>query len=145
MFVAPLFINFLNRNLYIVFICFLFQGASSTYPSFYCDITQTQLKNHNGVKHNFETVKCCVRQFDVMEGHLKDQIKGLGEEFEHLSDNVNDFFENIDLNQRNDVERKFRSRGKNHKSIIGQVNSGVKSMEFEVGGELHNEIGLIIV
>ena len=62
---------------YLLTFFHLFQGASSTFPSFYCDVTQTQLKNHNGVLHNFETVKCCVRQFEVIEKNLKDQIKGL--------------------------------------------------------------------
>ena len=92
--------------------------------------------------HNFETVKCCIRQFEDIEKNLKNQIKGLGKDYDYLSDNVDKFFEFSEVNQRNDLERKFRVRGKNHKSIIGKVNSGVESMNHVIGGELHNEIGL---
>ena len=48
----------------------------------------------------------------------------------------------VDQYQRNDVERKFRIRGKKNKSIIGRVTSGVEDMEHAVGGELHNTIGV---
>ena len=83
-----------------------------------------------------------MRKFDVMENHLKDQIKSLGGEFKDFSDDVDGFFDYVNVHERNDTERKFRTQGKHHKSQIGKVNSGVESMEFALGGELHNEIGV---
>ena len=79
-----------------------------------------------------------MRQFEDMKKHFEDQIADLNENFVD-SDN---FIEDAVESQRNDFERHFRNKGKTHKSIIGRNNSGVKSMDFCVGGELHNEIGI---
>jgi hypothetical protein len=32
--------------------------------------------------------------------------------------------------------------GKKHNSVIGRNNSGIESLEFAVGGDLHNQIGI---
>ena len=74
-----------------------------------------------------------------MDKNLQDEIKALNET--DLSD-TGDFLDFVTKNERSDIERKFRNRGKHHKSIIGKVNSGIDSMEFALGGELHNEIGI---
>ena len=117
---------------------FSLQGASATYPSFYCDISQSKLKDHGKEAHNFNTVKCCLRTFDSMKGHLQDQIEDLDEDLS----GVDDICDYVFKNDRNEIERKFRDRGKHHKSVIAKVNSGIESMEYALGGELHNEIGL---
>ena len=76
-----------------------------------------------------------------MEKHLKDQIEDL-DEIEDFND-VDEFCEFVFNNDRNDIERVFRDKGKHHNSVIAKVNSGVESMDFAMGGELHNEIGLV--
>ena len=75
-----------------------------------------------------------------MERHLLDQIETV-KDYEGPSE-VDSFFEWVNTNERNDVERQFRDNGKHYQSVIGKVNSCVDSMEFTVGGELHNEIGV---
>ena len=74
-----------------------------------------------------------------MEVNFQEQIDRLDEDISE----VEDFAEFVVLNGRNDLERKFRVAGKSHKSVIGQINSCVDSMEFALGGCLHNEIGLV--
>ena len=119
---------------------FLLQGASATFPSFYCDIKQDQLKNHGKKAHNFETVQCKERSFDDLKVKFKEQVECLGE---GLISEVDNFAEFVVINGRNDIERKFRDFGKHHKSLIGQNNSAVDSIDFMCGGCLHNEIGLV--
>ena len=121
-----------------------FQGASATYPAFHCDISQEKLKKHGtaAIEHNFNTVKCQLRDFGRMKQHLKDQISDL-EDLEEDFIDVSEFFEHVITNDRNDYERQFRVKGKYHNSVIGNNNSGLDSMEFALGGELHNEIGII--
>ena len=119
---------------------FLLQGASSTFPSFYCDIIQSKLKNHKEEKHNFETVKCNLRNFDKMKEHLLKQIANVSDYKGRLD--IDEFFHWVKINERNDVERQFRDKGKHNQSVIGKVNSCVDSMEYALGGELHNEIGV---
>ena len=77
-----------------------------------------------------------------MEKHLQDQISDLADLEEDFID-VGQFFDHVIQNDRNDYERQFRLKGKYHSSIIGNNNSGVNSMEFALGGELHNQIGII--
>ena len=79
-----------------------------------------------------------MRSFEDTGGHLDDQINQLDEEFEDR----NNFIKTVFEDDRHDIERIFRERGKFHKSVIGEVNSGVESMEFVLGGPLHNEIGV---
>ena len=74
-----------------------------------------------------------------MEKNFQEQIHSLDEDLS----GVDNFAEFVVVNGRNDLERKFREAGKKHKSVIGQNNSGVDSMEKAMGGCLHNEIGLI--
>ena len=76
------------------------------YPSHYCDIAQSKLKQHSKEPHNFKTVKCCTRTFERMEKHLKDQIEDL-DEIEDFND-VDEFCEFVFNNDRNDIERIFR-------------------------------------
>ena len=93
-------------------------------------------------EHNFNTVKCKLRVFQKMKEHLVDQISDLGDLQEDFTD-VDNFFEHVIQNDRNDYERQFREKGKYHHSVIGNNNSGVVSMEMAPGGSLHNEIGLV--
>jgi hypothetical protein len=97
------------------------------------------LKNHGKEPHNFQTVKCCERKFEEIEKDFQNQITQLNEDFGM----VEDFTKFVVLNNRHDIERKFRDNGKNNNSVIGTVNTCVDSMEFIVGGGLHNEIGLV--
>ena len=72
-----------------------------------------------------------------MKSHLEDQIEALDEDF----DSIEAFSEAVFKDGRHDIERKFRDKGKLHGSVIGRVNTGVESMEYVLGGPLHNEIG----
>ena len=89
-------------------------------------------------EHNFMTGKCSVRSFTQMETRLKDQIKSLKEPF----DSIADFKRAVYEDDRHDLERVLRAKGKNYDSVIGVVNTGVESFEFVLGGPLHNEIGI---
>ena len=73
-----------------------------------------------------------------MKVQLEGQIDDFGEDFE----NLDNFSETVFKYERHDVERSFRKKGKCHESVIGVVNSGVESMEYVLGGPLHNEIGI---
>ena len=122
----------------------LFQGASASFPAFYCNVSQSMLRNHASAEqeHNFKTIDCKLRGFGEMRNHLKDQISEL------MDDDVKcmppeEFFKHAVDSDRNDYEREFRVRGKRHGSIIGRNNSCVDSMDFVIGGGLHNEIGLV--
>ena len=117
-----------------------FQGASATYPSFSCDVKLADLKpnSRSDNEHNSNTSKCKQRSFEKMKVQLQSQIDDLGEEFEGLDN----FSETVFKDERHDVERSFREKGKYHESVIGVVNSGVESMEYVLGGPLHNEIGI---
>ena len=53
----------------------LFQGASASFPSFYCDIKQDQLKNHGKEAHNFQTVQCKERRFDELKIKFTEQVE----------------------------------------------------------------------
>ena len=120
---------------------FLLQGASASYPSHYCSIHQDTLKKH-GTKekeHNHLTVTCQLRDFGRMKQHIMDQISDV-DTVENLSD-PDDFFDYVNKNDRTDIERQFRLKGKYNSSIIANNNSGIDNMEFSLGGELHNEIG----
>ena len=77
-----------------------------------------------------------------MKEHLRDQISDI-EDLEEDFPDVDNFFEHVIQNDRNDYERQFRVKGKYHNSIIGNNNSGVDTMECAPGGSLHNEIGLV--
>ena len=72
-----------------------------------------------------------------MKSQLEDQIEALDEEFE----NLDAFSEIVFKDGRHDIERQFREKGKLHESVIGKVNTGVESMDYVLGGPLHNEIG----
>ena len=76
---------------------------------------------------------CELRDFDRMREHLMDQINDLDVE-ETFSD-VEEFFEYVNNNDRNDFERTFRSKGKFHTSVIANNNTGIDSMEFAMGRE----------
>ena len=123
---------------------FFFQGASATYPAFYCNISQAMLKNHGSAEqeHNFETVDCKLRDFDEMRKQIEDQISELTDLDEKYK-SIEEFHKYAIDNDRNDYERRFRVRGKHHGSVIGRNNSCVDSMEYVIGGGLHNEIGLV--
>ena len=116
------------------------QGASATYPSFYCDVKLADLKStgHCKQEHNFNTSKCEVRNFETMKAQLEDQIAALDEDFQ----DVDNFIETVFTDERHDIERSFRENGKHHNSVIGIVNTGVESMQYVLGGPLHNEIGI---
>jgi hypothetical protein len=73
-----------------------------------------------------------------MKKDFEDQISDLKENLE----NEDNFIETLVESDRNDVERKFRIRGKKHHSVIGRNNSGIESLEFAIGGDLHNQIGI---
>ena len=73
-----------------------------------------------------------------MNKDFEDQISGLKENLQ----NGDNFIETMVESDRNDVERKFRIKGKQHNSVIGRNNSGIESLEFAVGGDLHNQIGI---
>ena len=100
----------------------------------------SDLKTHGKAiqEHNFNTQKCKVRDFDHMKTNLAGQIRRLGED----DISVDTFSELVIKEERHDVERLFRDRGKNHESVVGLVNTGVASMQYIIGGPLHNEIGL---
>ena len=112
-------------------IYFSLQGASARYPSFYCLITQTQLKNHGASQeeHNFNTIECCQRTFESLENDLGSQISELTEDF-GVGDN---FIETVVESDNHTVERQFRDKGKNHHSVIGRNNTGIPSMDFALG------------
>ena len=76
-----------------------------------------------------------------MEKHFQDQISDYPGDLSELSDG-GDFIEMAVKAGRNDIERRFRDKGKRHQSVIGQNNCGIESMDFTIGGELHNEIGI---
>ena len=97
------------------------------------------MKNHGKEPHNFQTVQCCERKFEEIEKDFQNQIRQLDEDFGV----VGDFTKYVVVDNRHDIERKFCDNGKNHNSVIGTVNTCVDSMEFIVGGGLHNAIGLI--
>ena len=101
---------------------------------------QSDLKSsgHGAEEHNFDTSTCKVRDFEKMESQLKDQIDALDEEFY----SIDQFCDIAFTEGRHDIERSFRDKGKNHESVIGRVNTGVESMEYVLGGPLHNEIGI---
>ena len=122
---------------------FLFQGASASYPAFYCDIHQNMLKHHGKKEkeHNHLTSNCQLRDFVRLEKHIKDQISDI-DSVETFSD-PGEFFDYVNKHDSNDIERKFRLKGKYHSSVIANNNSGIDNMEFVPGGELHNEIGLV--
>ena len=122
---------------YIFLIQKQFQGASTSFPALYCNIKQNKLKNHGKEPHNFQTVQCCERKFEEIETDFQNQIRQLNEDFGV----VEDFTKFVVVNNRHDIERKFRDNGKNHNSVIGTINTCVDSMDFIVGGGLHNEIG----
>ena len=119
-------------------IIYLLQGASATFPSFYCDVKLADLKSHSG-QHNFQTKQCSARNFPQMRLHLENQIKELKEPFESVETFKRDVFEN----GRHDLERLMRTRGKKFTNVIGDVNSPVESFDFVLGGPLHNEIGIV--
>jgi hypothetical protein len=118
----------------------LFQGAAATFPSFYCDVKLGDLKSsgHSVQEHNFNTSKCKMRSFESIKSHLQDQVNDLNEDF----DSIESFAEAVSRDERHDLERIFREKGKNHNSVIGRVQTGVESFEYVLGGPLHNEIGL---
>ena len=89
-------------------------------------------------EHNVDTKQCKQRSFEEMKVQLEGQIHDFGEDFE----NLDNFSETVFKDERHDVERSFREKGKYHESVIGVVNSGVESMEYVLGGPLHNEIGI---
>ena len=116
-----------------------FQGASATFPSFYCDVKLSSLKSQSATEqHNFQTNPCKARTFPEMRIQLENQIKCLGEPF----DSIEDFKEEVFKNGRHDLERMLRARGKKFQSVIGDVNSPVESFDYVLGGPLHNEIGI---
>ena len=49
--------------------CLVFQGASATNPSYYCDIKLSDLRSHGKEEqeHNFLTSKCNIRDFEQMK------------------------------------------------------------------------------
>lgn len=102
------------------------------------------LRNHGSAEqgHNFKTVDCTLRDFGEMRNHIENQISKLTD-LEEKYKTVEEFFKYAVDNDRNDYERKFRVRGKHHDSVIGRNNSCVDSMEYVLGGGLHNEIGLV--
>ena len=61
-----------------------------------------------------------------MNKDFEDQISGLKENLQ----NGDNFIETMVESDRNDVERKFRIKGKQHNSVIGRNNSGIESLEF---------------
>ena len=119
---------------------YYFQGASASCPSFYCTVKLNDLKTHGerAQEHNFLTSQCRVRDFDQMKAQLAEQIKELGED----QINVENFSDVVSKQERHDIERLFRVKGKNHESVVGVVNTGVESMDYVTGGPLHNEIGI---
>ena len=74
-----------------------------------------------------------------MEKNFQEQIDSLEEDLS----GIDNFTEFVVVEGRNDLERKFRDAGKKHRSVIGQNNSCVDSIDHLLGGCLHNEIGLI--
>ena len=125
---------------YIFLICIvLFQGTSASFPAYNCNISQVELKTHGVAKdeHNFETVKCELRDFSRMEKHLKDQIDDL-EDYVDEDKDVDKFCQHVIESDDHKYERQFRVRGKHHNSVIGNNNSAVESMEYAPGGSLHN-------
>ena len=74
-----------------------------------------------------------------MEKNFQEQIDSLKEDLS----GIDNFAEFVVVEGRNDLERKFREAGKKHRSVIGQNNSCVDSIDHLLGGCLHNEIGLI--
>jgi hypothetical protein len=131
-----------NISFYLIFSAgaesFGTQGASSTFPSFMCDIKSEILKKHGekDFKHNHKTIKCNLRTFESMEENYRAQVRGLGYE------NIADLEADKDVWEDIETERKMRTKGKNHASVIGRNCSPVESMEFSCGGELHNQIGV---
>ena len=75
-----------------------------------------------------------------MKQHLKDQISDV-ENLENITE-VDDFVEYVNTEENHNIERQLREKGKFHNSVIGNNNSGIDSMHFALGGELHNQIGL---
>ena len=102
------------------------------------------LRNHGSEEqeHNFETVKCTLRDFSEMRNHIEAQISELTD-LDEIHKTPEEFFKYAIDFDRNDYERQFRARGKLHSSIIGRNNSSASSMEYVIGGGLHNEIGLV--
>ena len=107
-----------------------FQGASSSFPSFYCDVSLERLRTHGKEKkeHNFLSPPCQLREFGRMEQHLKDQISDV-DDLENFAE-VSDFVEYVNTEENHDIERQFREKGKHHNSIIGSNNSPIDSMHY---------------
>ena len=74
-----------------------------------------------------------MRDFNQMKSQLADQINDLGEDLI----NVDNFNEVVSKQERHDIERLFRLKGKSHGSVIGLVNTGVESMEYVIGEVLN--------
>ena len=79
----------LNRSKYIYF-----QGASATYPNFFCDVKLSDLRSHgdSAHEHNFNTIVCQGRNFDHMRSKLGDQIHSLSKGREHTMREYEDSF-----------------------------------------------------
>jgi hypothetical protein len=52
---------------------------------------------------------------------------------------IEEFKENVDMTECNEYERVFRNNGKKNKSVIGENISGINSLDYYVGGDLHNQ------
>ena len=121
----------------------LFQGASASFPAFYCNVSQEMLKKHGAAEeeHNFTNSTCQPREFEKLRKHLDDQISDIQDLDPEVRESEQ-FFKYVIDNDVNSLERKFRDRGKHHCSVIGKNNSPCDSIQFCLGGSLHNEIGL---
>ena len=110
------------------------QGASSKNPSFVCTIAAEDLQKHSEKgQHNHKTVKCQIRSFDSLSENYQNQIRKLN------FSSIEEFKENVDMTECNEYERVFRNNGKKNKSVIGDNISGVNSLDYYVGGDLHNQ------